>query len=615
MAKIKQDVAKRALQWVTNVNEEFDNLTSRIRDKWLDYYRMYRAFENQQKLPGQSNIFIPKIFEIIEKKTPPVIQNQPKFLLSPRTNEANQYIGPLRDTLAFWWDEDGMQNKLETWVKEAYIYGVGLLKVDWHQETKTEVTIETRIDIDTQEIIEEEVEEEVVAYERPTAELVSIFDVKVDPRVESFQEGVGVLHTINDVRWAELMDFDQDIYDLSALKGSSPEEYEDDGFPVEEAREQEEDKGINDISGEIDKNRMTIQEFWGKFSPTDDPSDEKEYVITVVVSDNQPKAVIRVQENELGFRPFVKMDDRKVRGEFYSIGEVEPLEGLQIEYNNLRNARIDFNNSVNYPEWIYNINAGINPANLVHKPNNIIPVDLPLGSDIRGVIRPVDKPIQPMSGYNEESQLSRDFQTISQTIDFTDRGGAAGFTNTARGVLARAQQVNVQVNNIVRHLEAAIAEVGKMWLGLAEQFSEDELVIRRPRTEEDVEMDQIGLDLIPEKFTKIEKDVLNDVLFNFAVRIEAGSTTAHDARGRAQDAVNIANTAAQYAALGVPVDLTKVFKDILRDSFQKANPEQYIKEQSPIAQLPGQAGVNTMPTEGAPVVGKVPIQPSQPNMI
>ena len=611
MAKINKKVKAEALRWVKDVNQEFDNLNSRIRDKWLDWYRMYRTFENQQRLPGQSNIFIPKIFEIIEKKTPPVVKNQPKFLITPRSNDANQYIGGIRDTLAFWWDEDKMQNKLETWVKDAFIYGVGMVKVDWHQETKMETREETRIDEETQEIINETIEEEVVAFERPTAELVSIFDVKVDPRVEDFQQGVGVLHTLNEVRWAELMGFDKETYDLSDLKGKTPEEFDGENS-IEEVREQEQDKGINSIAGEIDKNRMTIQEFWGKFSPSGEADDEREYVITAVLSDGEPTAIIRLEENKLGFRPFVKMDDRKVRGEFYSIGEVEPLEGLQLEYNNLRNARIDFNNAVNFPEWIYNVNAGINPANLVHRPNNIIPVDLPIGSDIRGVLRPVDKPVQPLSGYNEESQLNRDFQTISQTVDFTDRGGAAGFTNTARGVLARNADVNSQVENIVRHLEAAIADLGRMWLGLAESFSEDEIEVRRPRTEEDANFDGIPVEEVPTKFTVLSKDVLEDALNNFTVKIEAGSTTAHDARGRAQDAINIANTAAQYAGLGVPVNLTKVFKDILRESFQKANPEEFIQEQQAPQQLPG---VNTLPSEGAPATGNVPLQPSQPNVI
>ena len=200
MAKLNFEERKRALDWMVQVNKDFDNLNMRLRNKWLDWYRMYRVFENQERLPGQSNIFIPKIFEIIEKKVPPVIAKDPKFIVTPRTNKATPYIGAIRDTLNFWWDEDEMQEKLETWVKDAFIYGVGFLKVDWYQETKIETSVEVEIDEDG-EIIEREYEEEVISFERPTADLVSIFDIKVDPRVADFQEGVGVLHTIPNKRF------------------------------------------------------------------------------------------------------------------------------------------------------------------------------------------------------------------------------------------------------------------------------------------------------------------------------------------------------------------------------------------------------------------------------
>jgi len=625
MAQLNFEERKRALDWMVQVNKDFDNLNMRLRNKWLDWYRMYRVFENQEGLPGQSNIFIPKIFEIIEKKVPPVIAKDPKFIVTPRTNKATAYIGAIRDTLNFWWDEDEMQEKLETWVKDAFIYGVGFLKVDWYQETKIEIFKETEID-DNGEIIEREYEEEVISFERPTGDLVSIFDIKVDPRVADFQEGVGVLHTIADMRFGDLLNLNPDQYDLSEIKGLNPEELHDSGFASTQEQEQEWDKGINDISERIDKNKITLQEYWGQFSKSGKAKDEREYIITAIVVGGIPQHIIRCDVNDLGFRPFVKMDDRKIRGEFYSVGEVEPLEGLQVEYNNLRNARIDFNNAVNFPEWIYNINAGINPANLVHRPNNIIPVDLPLGSDIRGVLRPVEKPIQPMSGYNEEAQLNRDFQTVSQTVDFTDRGGAAGFTNTARGILARDAQVNTQVNNIVKHLETSIAELGEMWLALAEGFAEESeaMIVRRPRTEADFAIDKIPLEEAPQKFTKIDLEVLGDALHNYKVKIESGSTTAYDSRGKAQDAINIANTAVQYAAVGVPVNLTKIFKDILRDSFQKANPESYLLDS------PQQAGLeniltesmlgggipsdgNALRTQGAPITNKAPLQPSQPS--
>ena len=74
----------------------------------------------------------------------------------------------------------------------------------------------------------------------------------------------------------------------------------------------------------------------------------------------------------------------------------------------------------------------------------------------------------------------------------------------------------------------------------------------------------------------------------------------------------------------MPVNLTKIFKDILRDSFQKANPESYLME------APQQAGLenvlteqmlgggipeagNALRTQGAPITNKAPLQPSQPN--
>lgn len=611
MANISEDIQKRAREWVSEVENNFDNLSQRVRSKWGDWYRMYRTFENQQKLPGQSDVFIPKVYEIIEKKVPAVISSDPRFIATARTNNANASIGIVRDMLGFWWDEDKMKDKTEKWLKESLIYGVGFIKPGWIQETGVEVSTNTEIDEETGETIEVETEEEVVLFERPTADLVSIFDIKVDPRVENFQDGIGVIQYIHDVRYAELLEFDEDIYDLSEIKKLETSDVKADSgveYPSPEARDKIMDEGINELSEDIDVNKMTLVEYWGVFSPTGESKDEKEYILTTIVVDEEHKYTIRVEENELSFRPFVKLDDRVIRGEFYSIGEVEPLEGLQIEYNNLRNARIDFNNAINYPEWIYNTNANINPAHLIHKPNNIIPVDLPLGSDIRSVLRPVDKPIAPITGQIEESQISKDFQTISQTIDFTDRGGSQGFSNTATGIRSRDRQVGAQLGNIVSHLEVSIAEVGVMWLKIAEKFAEDELEIRRDREEDDI-LSGVSRSEVPNKFTKVNKEILEDAVNNFSIKIEAGSTTADTAEGKAQDAVNIANTAAQFQALGVQIDMEKVFKDILTDSFQKTNVEEYIKEQLP--QLP-EGGMPQEQGQGGPQGGKVPLQPSQP---
>jgi hypothetical protein len=604
MPTINKEVKKRALEWVQETNSEFDDLSNRLRKKWLDWWKLYRTFEPEQLRPGQSQLFIPKIYEVIEKKVPGIIANRPSFVVNPRTNEANAFVGTIRETLDFWWDKDKMRTKLEKWVKDALIFGVGFVKVDWKQEMGVETREVSEVDEETNEVFTKEVEEEVVMFEHPTADLVSIFDVKIDPRVENFQQGVGVIQWINSLRYSDLKEM-KEVFDLSDIATLDPEQLTDDGFASAEQENQEQEEGINDLAQVVDSNKITICEYWGLFSKSGKAEDEREYKITCVVVDRQPSYVIGLEENNLGFRPFVKVDNRVVRGEFYSISETEPLESLQIEYNNLRNARVDFNNAINYPEWIYNTNANINPANLVHRPNNLIPVDLPLSSDIRNVLRPVDKPQPPVSGINEEVQMNKDFQTISQTIDHTDRGGSQGFTNTATGVKSRDVQIGRQEATIASHLEESIAEVGHMWLALAEAFSEDEFDILRERTEDDVVEGSPSLLEAPKKFTTISRDVLEQAVKRFEVEVEAGSTTLGTQLGKAEDAVNIANTAAQFSALGVPIKLDKIFKDILRDSFQKANPEEFISEQQ--AALPGQV-------PGAPQgAGKVPLQPSLPN--
>jgi hypothetical protein len=625
---LSPELRTRAETWVSEIEQEFLRLNKRLRTKWGDYYRLVRTFENDQMLPGASNIFIPKIWEIIEKKVPAVIAHNPKFLAYPRKNAAIAYIPSIRDVLNAWWEQQDMQMRIERWVKEGFFYGTTIAKLGWYQKFKEVKSEEEIVNPETGETTMEPYTENEVIEEGPTFETRSVFDILTDPRVETFEESIGQIDVIDNVRLADLLQ-DKEIYDLSRLikdRKDYAEGHDDRNNPTEKSDAMD-DRGVDDTPTKMDKSTLTLKEYWGKFNETDDPANEKEYVITVVWQSGKVIDVIRCQENSeeelLGFRPFVKFDDHVIQGEFYAVGEVEPLEGLQIEYNNIRNARIDFNNAVNYPEWMYNMNAGINPVNLVHKPNNLIPVEVPIGTDINTVLRTIEKPVQPQSGYNEEGQLNRDFQTISQTVDYTDRGGSKGFSSTATGVASRDAERSQQVNNVVRHLEDSISKIGTMWLRLASKFVDDEIVIRRKRTEQDVEREMTenpetptaSVEDVPEKFTKISADVFKDIEENYTIKVEAGSTTAYSAVGKAQDATNLGNLAAQFIALGIPVDGSKVFLDILRDSFQKSNPEAYLKQAEPAAPgMPPQPG--SPPEGGSAIPGnipKAPMQPSQPN--
>lgn len=562
-------------------------MISNRRKKWLDWYKMYRLFRTEKVQPWMSKLFIPKVFEIIEQKVPMMIAHNPQYVITARLNENLPYMGILRDYLGYVWDEEDMNSKIESWVKDMLIYGTAIGKVDWKQITGMETSTEETIDEITGETISEEIEEEVVKLETPTFQTIDIFDFKTDPRFDTLEESEANIHERDDVPYSELL-ADEDMY--FNLDKVDPKGIPAESSDTSEKEEKRSSLGISTPGKDLDETRLNIKEYWGTFSITGKPKDEAEYVITTV----NDHTVIRMEKNDMNMRPFIAVKARVVPHEFYAIGEVEPLEDLQIELNTLRNQRMDYTNSILNPEWIMSTSSGINPSQLIHKPNNIILTD-----DMNG-IRTLPKDGVPAAGYNEEAQILRDMQTISQTTDVTDGGGSQGFQNTATGVAARVEQQTRSSNNVVKHLEKGIADIGRKFLLLAKYNVTEPMQIRR----EDLQA--------PEKvkFTQIEPSIFKDVENGFIIRVEAGSTMEGTYQERGNKAVARGNTAVQFVQAGVPIDMTKIWTDIEKKTFMTANPEDYLKEPEPAPEqgMPGEEGAPPPEDPNA----KLQLQPTLP---
>lgn len=555
-----EELQKRALDFVTSTSTKFDSMVSSRRAKWLDWYKMYRLFRTEKKQPWQSKLFIPKVYEIVEKMVPALTANDPRYIIVPRFNDNIPFVPLLRDYLNYVWDEQDMNRKMELFAKGGLIYGTYVGKVGWRQVAGTERKVDTELNKATGDVEEVEVEEEVVRFEHPTFELVDIFNFKTDPFVQDLDESVANIHVIDDMPFGDLLADEDMFFNLDKI---NPLRVPDRDNDTSEGREKLESLGLN--RDNEDDTEINLKECWCRFSPTGEVEDEAEYVITVV----NDEIVIRLEKNEMGIRPFVAFKDKEVPGEFYGIGEVEPLEDLQIELNTLRNQRMDFTNTILNPEWLITPSSGVNPSQLVHKPNNVIITD-----EIGGVQMLQMRGV-PIAGYNEEAQILRDFQTVSQTTDATDLGGARGFNNTATGVAVRDRQQKAVVGTIAKHFEAAIASIGKKFLVLAKNNLDSPVAIRRPDVTQESKV----------RFTELEPEMFEDVEEGFVIKVEAGSTLEHTAIDKANNAVALGNTSVQYAQAGVPIDLTKVYSNILKDSFFKNNPEDFL--QRPEAPPPG----------------------------
>ena len=273
------------------------------------------------------------------------------------------------------------------------------------------------------------------------------------------------------------------------------------------------------------------------------------------------KILIRYEENPVKDirgnpeRPFVAMHDQPVPGEYYAIGEAEPIMSLQEEINHLRNTRSDFNNSVLYPEWIVKKGSGVNPFQLVHKPNNII-----LANSMDDV-QPLKKDSVPQSSYNEEDSINRDIQDTTSTTNFAQPGSTSAFTDTASGASMRQSEQNTRMQLKIEYLDDAVSRLGRKILLYAAHYAEDSIEV----PDED-------------DFIKIYKSTFKKIAQGFNPVVVTGSMAADTPSERRNEAIARGNISQQYFQLGVPIDMTKEYLNIMKEGFNVKDEESLLGE-------------------------------------
>lgn len=71
----------------------------------------------------------------------------------------------------------------------------------------------------------------------------------------------------------------------------------------------------------------------------------------------------------------------------------------------------------------------------------------------------------------------------------------------------------------------------------------------------------------------------------YNIRVEPGSSSYDTADQRRADAIALHNISLSSAQAGVPVKLQKSYEDVLSKGFDVVNPQEYIQQPNPIAQM------------------------------
>jgi len=266
---------------------------------------------------------------------------------------------------AFQEDELDLYGTMETFFKEACIYGTSFMKV-----------------------LPRFGGEKLPQLDFIDADPVDITKIFPDPRASNLKTAEWVIHR-DWVEYDKLIEMaKQGFYKKSTV--DELEEFLESVTKVDEDKTERLSSIDKDQSYAFDHERKTVEilEYW-----------DREQVVSIAGR----QVVLKQEENPFhGLLPFIMTRYTTVPHEFYGIGIPEMAETLQNELNDLRNQRMDNVNIIINRMFIANKYADVEFDSLVSYPGNVIL------ADSVDAVKPLDTRDVTKSIYMEEERLIAD---------------------------------------------------------------------------------------------------------------------------------------------------------------------------------------------------------------
>jgi len=567
-------------------------------DRWRDCYRLYRSWAGPRKKGDwRPRIFIPISFHIVETEMPKLVAQLPSPIVLPVGPEDIEAAAHMEERLSWAFDQCDLYVQLQATYRSALKYGTGVLKVypgrrdGWRMGQEPIFTETTReflepvlgpageqmLDLDGVALTETRTETEQVPtgemrqvrerftyYQGPFAEAIDIEDFWPAPEASSISDARYVLHRV----WRDESYIRDKLSDGTYRLPA--------GMELGDLWEREDSpamarQGEVGLSQEPDPNRQAVEvwEFW-----TDDE------LMTVL----NRRLVVRVAPNPFshGQKPFVRVLDHFQEHEFWGVGELEPIIGIQDAINQLWNSRIENVRLVLQRVFV------VNPANLYDLrdlrfgPGTAIRVQGD-DADPRKVIYPLDMPDVTSSAYAEVQALIDMVERVLAVSAYQAGTDSPTLNQTATGVALITEQGNSRFALKVKMGElTGVVPLTRQFAGLLQQFSPAELIVRREGAEGGYE------------FTQLRAE---DIAGAFDFDIETGSSAQTESIRKEQAAGLFNMLAGRTDAQGLPlVNDRELLKDLLRAWGKKdvdrilIDPEAMMAQQQPMGEpgmLPG----------------------------
>jgi len=494
----------RHTKLVQSISEEFisaEGSQRAHRDRWERYYKHYRSYVARDPKDWRSRKFMPVTFYVIETVAPRMVAQMP----IPKVNAvgAEDVEGAMRMEGALGWcfDQSGAFLQTVHGFKSALMYGTGILKT-FHGERRARRFIFERpllpitqqvpmpvpdperggapmMDPDgnpltqmqemflgTQEGEPVRRFEEAISYSGPACQSLDISNFFPAPGATSIDDAPYVIERVWRPRHWVQRQIDEGVYRVP------------DGMSVSDFWEVMDDPtherltsiGLDGGHG-ADTSRKLV-EIWERW-------DAERGTVTHILAG---RIVVRVTRNPFshGEFPYARIVDHlPPQGEFWGIGEIEPIEGLQDAFNAMTNSRFDQITLALMAPFLVDEAALQDRRELRMSPGALLRVKNNWGLPLEQIIQKVHFDDVPTSSFEETAQLMDMMERVSGVSAYQTGTDSTGLNDTATGVAIISDQGNQRFSHKLKIAElTGLRTLARHFGTNLQQFMPDEMRVR-----------------------------------------------------------------------------------------------------------------------------------------
>jgi len=577
---VSQEQQVDAIKYIADTFDGYKSLMQDRMDAYLDIYKEYTTFTIPKKNNWDTTFKVNKMHEVVNKTLPRIMSKNPKRLVSSKPDMITTELDKIesKEEKIRKIEELDLQSKIVqsylTLVFEKYnqteparlraknmlIYWSAFAKIDFAYEiarsTTESVDEESEYNESGEEVGKRKVKnkkiEEKVFGEYPTIDPVSWADIYYDPRYKMFRQMPWFIEFKKWVRIGQLEHNKEEYINLDKLRDivSIPTTldsrlYKEQIYTISWMQLPEAKTWVN-------KNSLELKIYYWRY---DLDWEEKLYKITTVDD------ILVICMKEITQIPFVQIRCFEDTETNFWRWLCEPIMGLQQELNFKKNsASVYVNNALNR-SWIYSPNSGINPKDLVSKPNGIIPTSKSIDEVQKNLFELPLRTLTP-DFFNEQNDFERQIQAMTFTVDTSNPRTQNSLTNTATWARIKFFESNTVIDEIRKHFEDGLTTLWYKLLEATFENMEDNIIIKEESTW---------------KTREVNKELIKDAIMKYEIKIETGSSVLDNPEDRRDDAIAKFNMAVQAIGAWVPVDMTEAFKNVL-EQFEVKDVNRFIKD-------------------------------------